>query len=121
MALWSTFKWSDGTKWVDARGSYGEYVSFIDRSARYLSPKVTFTNATTPGSLLSFVLQSLRLEVRRGPQLSAGYEAFIDTTINTQYISPKITHTAGPSDTTPFSIDRIFLLMSRRSRRQPTG
>lgn len=142
MALWNTFNWSDGTLWADANGLTSGYTTQIDRSAYHVSLKLTHTNETYPGSLASFVIQSISAEVGVRPQLPDSFEAFIDRNETTQRISARITHTAnvGIQLTTedddpitteagdplladpaqPFGIDHIHILANPRSRQQPT-
>lgn len=143
MALWGTFKWSDGTLWADAYGTSQSYTSFIDRSGYRISMRITQTNQTWPGSLSSFVLQAVAAELGIRPQLPQSFQAFIDRNENTQRISVRVTHTAGEEidiltesgevlqteggddiildPPTPFNIDKIHGLILPRSRRQPTG
>jgi hypothetical protein len=143
MALWNTFTWSDGTLWADANGSSGRYTAEPERSAYRVSLKFTYANDTYPGSLASMVIQALSAEVGTRPQLLDGYVAFIDRNENTQRISVRFNHTANQDvniyteaddellleDGTellmdpaqPLAIDKIHMLVTPRSRRQPTA
>jgi hypothetical protein len=142
MALWDTFTWSDGTLWADANGSSGRFTAEPERSAYRVSLKFTHTNDTYPGSLASMVIQALSAEVGTRPQLPSNYEAFIDRNENTQRISVRFSHTAnqdvvllteGESEllletgdtllidpAQPLAVEKIHMLVTPRSRRQPT-
>jgi hypothetical protein len=120
MALWNTFDWSDGTLWADAHGSTGPYTAGVERSAYRVSLKITHANDTYPGSLSSFILRAASAEVGVRPQLPSHYEAFIDRNENSQRISVVVRHTAD-EPTEPFAIHHIHMLVTTRSRRQPTS
>lgn len=120
MALWNTFTWSDGTLWADAYGSGSTFTSFIDRLAYWVSVKVTHTNSPSPGSLAALTIQDIRAEVELGAQLPRRFEAVIDRNTNTQRTSVKVQQTSTALTTTAFTIDRIHMLASQRSRNQPT-
>jgi hypothetical protein len=142
MALWNTFHWSDGTLWADANGVSNMFTSAIDRSGYHVSLSITHATAAYPGSLASFVLQSVSAELGVRAQLPTGHEAFIDRNENAQRISVAIRHTANPAidllteagenitteagdnlaadPAQPFVIDQIHGLINSRSKRQPT-
>ena len=120
MALWNTFTWSDGTLWADAYGSGNTFTSFIDRLAYWVSVKVTHTNSPSPGSLAALTIQNLSAEVEPGAQLPRRFEAIIDVNSNTHRASVKVNQTSSGVTTTAFTIDRIHMLASQRSRSQPT-
>lgn len=120
MAKWNTFKWSDGTKWVDANGAYGGRVAVVDRKAHTISLRITHTVDAPPGSLASLVLLTAAIEASTRSQLLDGYEAFIDRNANSQRIAAKITFTSVPTLLTPPAIDRILMLVNQRSRIRPT-
>ncbi len=118
MALWSTFKWSDGTKWADGYGTPSLRTTFIDRPAFYLSLRITKTYS---GSQLS-PPSVLTVSVEAGPraQFNANYMAFIDRNEETQRISAKITMASGDA-IAAFSIDKVHILVNQRSRVQPSS
>lgn len=120
MAKWNTFKWSDGTKWVDANGAIGGQTALIDRNAHEIALRIIHTFNAPPGSLASLVILSSAFEGGTRSQLLNGYEAFIDRNTNTQRISARITLTTDPLTFSPFSIDRISMLANQRSRVRPT-
>ena len=142
MAKWNTFKWSDGTKWADANGSPDLYTTFIDKKAYRVSLRITHTSTHVPGSLFSLIVHTASLETAPRSQLPSGFEAFIDRNENTQRISARVTNTVTVEELTTesgetltdetgdplivefgqaFIIDQIHLLVTPRSRRQPTG
>lgn len=142
MAKWSTFKWSDGTKWADGLGVSGVlYTSFIDRTPFRVSLVITHTVAAGSTAAPSILTMAAEIGPRR--QSEVHFFAFIDTTVNTQYVSPRIRFTSGATTelTTeagdilitesgdaivveapgPFSLDHIRLIGNQRSRSQPVG
>ena len=143
MAKWSTFKWSDGTKWSDGLGVSGVlYTSFIDRTSFRVSLTVTHTAVAGTTAAPSILTMAAECEPRRGVS-ELHFYSFIDTTVNTQYVSPRLhfTHSATFSLATeaddvliteagdvivvgssqPFSVDHVRLIGNQRSRSQPVG
>jgi hypothetical protein len=119
MALWSTFHWSDGTKWADGYGVTELNTAFIDRSAFYVSVKIT--QSTVGNGLGGPSIFSLSAEVGPRIQTASSYEAFIDVNDNTQRLSLRVAVSLGVDITTPFSIDNIHMLANQRSRSQPSS
>lgn len=141
MAKWSTFHWSDGTKWGEGLGEALLYTSFIDQLVYRLSVQLTYTAAS--GTTSAPVIMNVASEIGTRVYRDHPYVAFLDRNENTQYISPRVQYTsgatleleteAGETLTTeagddiliqgpnPFSIDQIRLLANQRSRSQPIG
>ena len=140
MARWSTFKWSDGTKWADGIGSITPFTAFIDRSSHRLSIRVTQT--TPAGSLAPPAISIISAELGIRAQNIDRYEAFIDRNEHTRWLSIRVEQTGRdtlelltqddePITTQndesitllmsdPFTIDVIHSLTKSRSRVQPT-
>ena len=143
MAKWSTFKWSDGTKWVGGAGLPALFTSFIDRLAYHISAKITQTTpvgATTPPTIYT-----ISAEIGPRVQLPDQFEAFIDRNDNTQRVSVSIRKISSSNDIielsteggdfiiteggdlivleliSPFSVDAIHMLANQRSHLQPVG
>lgn len=142
MAFWNTFHWSDGTLWSNVSSRPDIFTAPIDRSAHFVSARITMVSSSSGSTTASLVIHTLSLEVNTRSQLPDYYEAFIDRNDNTQRISTMVRHTTGVEDlltetsellTTetsetlildePYSfvVNRQHLLMNKRSRIQPTG
>lgn len=142
MAKWSTFHWSDGTKWADGLGVSGVlYTSLIDRTPFRVSLTITHTVAAGSTAAPSILTMAAEIGVRR--QSEVHFFSFIDTTVNTQYVSPRVHFTSGATTeltteagetltteagdpivvgiSVPFSVDHIRLIGNQRSRSQPVG
>lgn len=121
MAKWGTFKWSDGTKWVDAFGVPLKHVAFVDIKYYRLSCVFRYTGVGKPGALSSVIIHSISLETAVESQLPRRWEAIVDVNRNTQRISVKVHFNDENLGTDPFTIDKIHMLANQRSRSQPTG
>ena len=143
MSKWSTFKWSDGTKWADGLGVSGVlYTSFIDHTAFRVSFTITHTVAANATAAPAVLQVAAECEPRRGVS-EVHFFSFIDTTVNTQYVSPRLHYTSGATTelttevgdpliteagdflvvelSAPFSVDHMRLIGNQRSRSQPVG